>query len=254
MQDPGALPVAKTWFEIGPVDEYGVRRVQEPHANGGSIWLVEGTKRCLLVDTGIGVAPLKGVLETVTTKPIIAFASVGYYDHAGGLHQFDERLIHQEDAWRIRAPNRQSSVIEFYFDAALRAIPSQDFDPASYDMIACEPTRTLNDGDRIDLGDRYFDVLHLPGITNGTSGLFEPNTGVLFTGEAFVWNGTDVYDGEPATRSEDANRDAFCRSIQRLKKLPASAVYPGHGGRQDGHAMRQRIASYLTELSDGAGE
>ncbi|MEM7242112.1 MAG: MBL fold metallo-hydrolase, partial [Pseudomonadota bacterium] len=225
-------------------DEFGIRRIRETHTKGGSIWLVEGEDKCLLVDTSIGVAPIRAFIETVTDKPIIAFASVGYYDHAGGLHQFDARLIHRNDADRMRHPNNESSVIAFYFGAALRALPHADFDPDNYAMIGCEPTRLLSDGDVIDLGDRKFEVLHLPGITDGTCGLFERETGVLFTGEALVWDDGVVYDGEPADRSADADHDAFLRSIKRLGGLPASAVYPGHGPRQTPGVMKDVIASY----------
>ncbi|MEM9106898.1 MAG: MBL fold metallo-hydrolase [Pseudomonadota bacterium] len=244
------LPVREDWFRIDPIDEFGIRRVREHYAKGGSIWFVEGRDRCLLVDTGIGVAAIREFIETVTSKPIIAFASVGYYDHAGGLHQFDERLIHSNDAHRMRFPNRQNSVVEFYFDNTLKALPNADFDPASYEMHACEPTRLLDDGDTVDLGDRTFEVIHLPGITQGTCGLFERATGILFTGEAFVWDDRHVYDGEPADRSDDADHAAFCASIRRLRELPAVAVYPGHNERQDSDAMRQAITSYLSRHCD----
>lgn len=204
-----ALPIEEDWFVIEPIDEFGVRRIGEPHVEdygGGSIWLVEGSERCLLVETGVGVAPLRQFLETVTfKKPIIAFASVGYYDHAGGLHQFDERLIHCEDAWRVNRPDRHNTVAVYYFNTAFTKRPYDTFDSATYVMPASEPTRLLDAGDTIDLGDRTFDVLHLPGVTAGASGLFEHDTGLLFTGEAFVWSKRDVYDGEPADRSDDAD-------------------------------------------------
>ena len=241
-----ALPLAsEDWFQIDPADEYGVRRVRERYADGGSIWVVEGSDQSLLVDTSIGVAPLKEFLEAHISKPIVAFASVGYYDHAGGLHEFDERLIHEEDAWRVRNPDRKNTVLDFYFEHSLRALPNKYFVPESYEVTACEPTRLLKDGDLIDLGNRSFEVLHLPGITKGTCGLFEPETGVLFTGEALVWNGSDVYDGEPGDRSTDADLGSFCRSIRRLKDLRAAIVYPGHGERRDTAAMNKVIADYL---------
>ena len=249
-QSTQPLPVADTWFQIDPADEFGVRRVREPQASGGSIWFIEGRDACLLVDTSIGVGPIRAFLETVTDKPIIAFASVGYYDHAGGLHQFDARLIHEGDADRVQHPTRESSVIAFYFENALRALPQPGFDAATYEMTPCEPTRLLANGDTIDLGDRVFEVLHLPGVTKGTSGLFERASGVLFTGEAMVWNEGQVYSGEPADRSDDADLSAFCTSIKRLHDLPSVAVYPGHHARQSPEAMKEVISSFLRRTQD----
>ena len=105
-------------------------------------------------------------------------------------------------------------------------------------MPASTPTWLLEEGDRIDLGGRQFDVLHLPGITAGACGLFEQATGVFFSGEAFIWNDGYVYDGEPAEVSDDADREAFRASLTRLADLPATTVYPGHFDPTDVTAMR----------------
>ena len=246
------LPIAKDWFDIDPEDEHGVRRVREIHVHdsgGGNMWLVEGRDRCLMVDTGLGVAPLRKFIETITRKPIIAFASVGYYDHAGGLHQFQERLIHKADAHRISQPNRHNTVAQRYMDSAFTARPYQSFDPTTYVMPACEPTRLLAEGDSIELGNRVFEVLHLPGITAGTSALFERASGILFTGEALVFRNDYIYDGEPANTCNDADRSAFRNSINRLISLPASVVYPGHYIRSNVSAMRAIVVNYLQQTN-----
>jgi glyoxylase-like metal-dependent hydrolase (beta-lactamase superfamily II) len=242
-----ALPIVGDWFAIAAADEHGVRRIRERHVHeygGGSMWLVEGRDACLLVETGLGVAPLRAFVEGVTEKPVIAFASVGYYDHAGGLSQFDERLIHRADADRVRRPTRLNTAAH-YLRGAFSGYPWAGFDPETWVMPACEPTRLLDEGDTIDLGDRAFTVLHLPGVTAGASALLERRSGVLFSGEAFVWHGDHVYDGEPAEVSNDADRTAFRASLERLQDIEAAAVYPGHYGRSDTASMREAIAAYL---------
>lgn len=257
MSEHTELPVAQDWFAIEAADENGVRRVRETHVHeygGGSMWLVEGAERALLVETGIGVAPLRAFVETITDKPVIAFASMGYYDHAGGLHQFDERWIHANDAHRVEQPDRINTAAQWYLDGAFAALPHADFDPASHVMPASQPTRLLHDGDVIDLGDRQFRVCHLPGVTSGASALFEDEIGVLFTGETLVWDGDFVYDGEPVERTNDADREAFRTSMERLLALPATAVYPGHFGRGDLAAMRHAIQGYLTGVNVSKGE
>tara|TARA_Y100001934_G_scaffold175436_1_gene207768 strand:+ start:22787 stop:23575 length:789 start_codon:yes stop_codon:yes gene_type:complete len=257
MSTPDPLPVRTDWFAIEDADDNGVRRVRETHVHeygGGSMWLVEGSEKALLVETGVGVAPLRQFLETVTSKPIMAFASLGYYDHAGGLHQFDERLIHANDAHRIRQPNRYNTAAEWYFQGAFDAAPWEGFSLDDYVMPASEPTRLLADGDVIDLDDRQFRVHHLPGVTTGACALFEEATGVLFAGETLVWDGDYVYDGEVEERTDDADRPAFRDSMTRLLALPATAVYPGHFGRGDLGAMRHAIEGYLAGNSVRHGE
>ena len=238
------LPVADDWFAIEAADENGVRRVHETHVHeysGGSMWLVVGKERALLVETSVGVAPLRAFVETITNKPVIAFASLGYYDHAGGLHQFDERWIHANDAHRVEQPDHINTAAQRYLDGTFAALPHEGFAPTSHVMPTSKPTRLVNDGDVIDLGDRRFRVCHLPGVTSGTCALFEDETGVLFTGETLVWDGDYVYDGEPVERTDDADRKAFRASMERLLTLPATAVYPGHFGRGDLADMRRAI-------------
>lgn len=242
------LPVATNWFTIEPADEYGIHRIQEPNIleyGCGNMWLVQGSKYNLLVETGVGVASLRRFLESAIPGSIIAFSSVGYYDHAGGLNQFDVRMIHEADAYRVANPTHHNTVAKYYMREVFTALPHEGFDPTTYVMPPSEPTRLLADGDIIDLGDRTFEVLHLPGVTEGACALFENSTGILFTGEAFVWSETGVYDGEPESRSSDADRTAFRRSITRLFELPATMVYPGHRARKDAETMRAVIAKYL---------
>jgi glyoxylase-like metal-dependent hydrolase (beta-lactamase superfamily II) len=45
------------------------------------------------------------------------------------------------------------------------------------------PTRVVEEGDVIDLGDRTLTVLHLPGHTPGEIGLWEEATRTLFAGD-----------------------------------------------------------------------
>jgi len=252
------LPVQESgWFTIDEADRHGIRRIREVPVHeygGGTIWLVEGSEKALLVETGVGVAPLRAFVESVTTKPVIAFASMGYYDHAGGLHQFDERLIHGNDAHRVENPTRHNTAATWYMAGAFDAAPYEGFDPAIHVMPASSPTRRLADGDVIDLGDRQFRVCHLPGVTSGACALFEDATGVLFTGETLVWDGDFVYDGEPPERTDDADRDAFRRSMERLLALPATAVYPAHFGRGDLSEMRSAIEGYLAGRNAAEGE
>ena len=68
------------------------------------------------------------------------------------------------------------------------AVPCAGYDPDSYLCEGVEPTRLIGEGEVIDLGDRRFAVLHLPGYSPGGLGLWEAETGVLFTGDT-------LYDG-----------------------------------------------------------
>src|SRR4029078_11069566 len=68
--------------------------------------------------------------------------------------------------------------------ALLTALPAPDFSVEGYRPASAPLTGTLDEGDVVDLGDRAFEVLHLPGHSPGSIGLYEARTKVLFSGVA----------------------------------------------------------------------
>ncbi len=106
-------------------------------------------------------------------------------------------------------------------------------------MQGAAPTRLVEDGDEIDLGDRRIAVLHVPGMSPGSLGLWDQGTGSLFTGDT-------MYD-DPEDRGLDpSDRSAFADSLNRLRGLPVSHVYGGHFGRIDRARMLEIIDGYFT--------
>src|SRR5204863_9033624 len=81
------------------------------------------------------------------------------------------------------------------------------------------PTRLVEAGDVVDLGDRELRVVHLPGHTPGSIGLIEERTGLLFTGDT-------AYVDDPLMADDD---EAFRHSLESLRTIPVSTVFAGHG-------------------------
>ncbi|MEJ0007003.1 MAG: MBL fold metallo-hydrolase [Steroidobacteraceae bacterium] len=87
---------------------------------------------------------------------------------------------------------------------------------------AAPATRLVDEGDVIDLGDRVFEVLHLPGHSPGSIGLLESRTGTLFSGDA-------IYDGPLLDDIPGSDIAAYIRTMRRLLTLSVTVVL-GHGG------------------------
>lgn len=240
------LPIADDWYDSEYLGD-GITWIDEHACRvAGNIWLLSGAEADLVIDTGTGLGNVRGMVESLTERPLLAATTVGYFDHAGGLHQFDERLIHKLDAERISHPTPRNTVSDKYLTAdRFRALPHPGFDCQNYLMGACEPTRLLDDGDVIDLGERKLAVIHLPGVTDGSIGLLEKTTGAFFVGDSLLDN-PKPYDGEPAEYSDDADRVAFRNSYERLLELDIANVYPGHGSPFDRARMHRIITDYLT--------
>jgi glyoxylase-like metal-dependent hydrolase (beta-lactamase superfamily II) len=90
----------------------------------------------------------------------------------------------------------------------------------------------------IDLGDRAFEVLHLPGHSPGSIGLWEQATGTLFSGDA-------IYDGALLDELPESDIVAYIRTMRRLRELPVSVVHAGHEPSFGRARLHELIDSYL---------
>lgn len=103
----------------------------------------------------------------------------------------------------------------------LTALPTADYDMRSFTIRPARVTRIVDEGDIIDLGDRAFEVLHLPGHSPGSIGLWEARTEILFSGDA-------VYDGPLVDNLHHSNVADYARTMLRLRELPARIIHAGH--------------------------
>lgn len=241
------------WFTAND-EGGGVLRLWEPHARGlirSNAYLVDGGARALLVDAGCGVAPIRPYLPATRAEPL-AVATHGHFDHVGGLHEFAARMIHEAEAAGAARPDPVATllparlpapILEMFGDAPpeclLKAVPAEDFDPAGYRGHAAAPTGVLRDGDVLDLGDRRLEVLHLPGHSPGSIGLYEPQTATLFSGDV-IYDGELVDEGLPGT-----DRTAYAASMRRIAALDLRVVYPGHGAPLTGERAHRIAEDYL---------
>jgi glyoxylase-like metal-dependent hydrolase (beta-lactamase superfamily II) len=96
-------------------------------------------------------------------------------------------------------------------------------------------TRLVDEGDFVDIGNRQFEVLHLPGHTPGSIGLWESHTGILFSGDA-------IYDGPLLDELDESDIGDYCQTMERLLELPVTVVHAGHDP-SFGRARLQQIAT-----------
>ena len=90
----------------------------------------------------------------------------------------------------------------------------------------------------IDLGNRAFEVLHLPGHSSGSIGLYDAKSGQFFSGDV-------VYDGELLDALEDSVIDDYLVSMERLLALETDEVRPGHYHSFDRRQLKRLVRSYI---------
>lgn len=246
------MRVAERWFEHQTVDE-GVVLITEPNVDQflrANLFLVRGRDRDMLVDSGLGLASLREELAGLFERPLVALATHRHFDHTGGLHEFDDVVVHRDDAAAVaNAEGFASLRIEDYPPeelsgyepppSLLTALPRKGFDLDSYAVAPVTPTRVVDEGDEIDLGDRRFEVLHLPGHTPGEIGLWEADTRTLFSGDCVYASGA-LLDELP-----ESDVPAYVRSMVRLRDLSVRIVHGGHEDSFGRERLRELIDEYV---------
>ncbi|HJT13802.1 MAG TPA: MBL fold metallo-hydrolase [Dongiaceae bacterium] len=242
--------MADRWFAFQRIDD-DITLIWEPHVVPlirCNIWHVRGRDRDLLIDTGLGMASLKEAARDLFAKTLTAVATHVHYDHVGGFHEFDDRIIHRAEAAKAAAGNAASLYGGGKEDALLEsiraagydvppqlftAVPSAEYDPLAYQVMPAAASRVVDEGDVIDVGDRRFEVLHLPGHSPGSIGLWEAKSGILFSGDA-------IYDGPLLDELPGSDIPTYVATMKRLRDLPVSVVHAGHDpsfGRARLHAL-----------------
>ena len=255
------LQISQRWFDFEHLAD-GVTRIWEPHVirvMRCNIWHVQGRDRDLLIDTGMGVASLTQAAAEIFSKELTAVATHTHLDHIGSLHEFPVRLAHPAEAARLAVASDNFSMLREdhareYIDGLLRAgydvgpsfvtaLPRPDFDLRSYQCPPAPATRLVREGDILDLGNRTFEVLHVPGHSPGSIGLWEAETGTFFSGDA-------IYDGPLLDELPGSDIAAYVNTMQRLEALPARIVHAGHDPSFDGTRLRQLAREYLRRRSN----
>jgi glyoxylase-like metal-dependent hydrolase (beta-lactamase superfamily II) len=251
MSRPSAVP---PWFNLDRLDD-GVSLIREMRVAPllkCNIWHIRGRDRDLLVDTGNGIYSLVTAYPDMFERPLTVVLTHTHRDHMGGAHEFERVCVHHSEAvWAEKARDQlpldtdlwpedlQSWFLERGYDCS-NGLVEGPIDPSRL-MQAMAPAKfveKLSEGDVIDIGNRAFEVLHLPGHSPGCIGLWDKKNGMLLSGDA-------VYDGPLLDNLEESNKADYATTMKRLSRIPAEKVLPGHGEILDGQRMRQLCDLWL---------
>ncbi|MBN3761775.1 MBL fold metallo-hydrolase [Burkholderia sp. Ac-20365] len=215
---------AEDWYAVQSFDA-GVTLISERFIDPFyrcNIWHVRGRDHDLLIDSGMGVVSLKASIPWLAERPVTAVASHCHFDHIGNHHEFDQRVCHCAEAHVLAQPDpRETLADRFAVVEMFSALPPGGYAQQAYRVQPAPATRVVEHGDVIDLGDRQFQVLHVPGHSPGSIALWEAQTGVLFSGDC-------VYDGPLIDDAFRSSVDDYCESMERLRELPVRVVHGGH--------------------------
>ncbi len=248
-----AIKTARPWFDATRGAD-GITLIVEPYVDPlirCNIWHVRGRDRDLLIDTGLGLASVRRLVSELAERQPWAVATHTHFDHVGGIHEFETRLVHRAEADALAEPADASihvddfplSVKALLADSRpgaelVTAYPFEGFDSSSFRILPAAATRILDEGDVIELGGLDFEVLHLPGHSPGSIGLWDADSGTLFAGDA-------IYDGELLEGLPGSEAQAYTTTMERLRSLPVRVVHGGHCKSFGRERMIKIIDSFL---------
>ncbi len=161
---------------------------------GVRFFLLTGTEKALLIDSGMTVQNAKEIAESLTSLPVSLLNTHADRDHTGSNEEFETFYMHPAEEPVYRRSGKAGTIL---------------------------PVR---EGDIIDLGERELKIIELPGHTPGSIALLDAAGRVLISGDPIQRHGRIFMFGP--------HRDmrAYIRSLEQLEKRKAEfdEIWPSH--------------------------
>ncbi len=235
------------WFDVYRVEDGVYAFVEAKQFQEAISYLIAGTTRAVMFDTGIGLVPIRPVVERLTALPVDVVNSHTHYDHVGGNAEFDRILAVSTPYTEANQAGFPHSELEGEVaPTSFCSGPPSGADTAAFHTRPWRPTRTIADGDRLDLGGRALEVLHVPGHTPDALALLDRDRGLLFTGDSY-------YDGTIWLFVPETDYDAYDRSMTRLVALAPALrrLLPAHAAISADPANLERALEAFRRVRKG---
>jgi glyoxylase-like metal-dependent hydrolase (beta-lactamase superfamily II) len=233
----------------------GIHRVTHPlpfaldHVH---CYAVAGADGWTLIDTGLGPGGeerWRAALEQLGRPPVRSIVLTHYHpDHVGasaalvrltGAAEVLQGRIDADVARSMYTDPRDLAALGRFLGE--HGMPAASIETSLYHerellVPPAVPTRVLEEGDVVVLGDDEFAVLLLPGHADGHIALYEERSGTLFAGDTILQEITPNVSTWHHTQPDPLAR--YLATLERIADLGPAVVYPGHFGPIAGAAGR----------------
>jgi glyoxylase-like metal-dependent hydrolase (beta-lactamase superfamily II) len=238
------------WFEVYRLQPDVLAILESGQFEEVISYLLLGTERALLFDTGLGIGDIQAVVAGLTELPVVVLNSHSHYDHIGGNHQFDWIFGPDQPYTRGRTNGLDHEVVKEAVAPGWiwKPLPS-GFDPAQFATRGYVIDEFVTEGSVIDLGDRSLEVLLTPGHAPDSLCLLDRQRGLLFTGDTF-------YPAPLYTHIDGSDFDAYRASAHRLAGLAPLVRFllPGHNVGRVGSEYLIRMATAFDAVAGGEAD
>jgi hydroxyacylglutathione hydrolase len=180
----------------------GMWRIQDfgGYIGNEDMYLIEGEKRALLFDTGMGKGDLAAYIKKLTKLPVDVAITHGNRDHFLQVDQFPEATVYLSDLDVTRLPPE----------------------------LVTPKYKWIKSGDVIDIGaGRKYEVIPVPGHSLGCVLFVDFANKIAITGDG-ISSGSMVYMFAPTCAALDQYLDGLKKAEERLKGLDGLTLLVGH--------------------------
>lgn len=182
-------------------------------------------EKVALVDAGMPDSPTEAIfpyLKELGKEPSevsYILLTHGHFDHCAGIQAVlrvseAKVAVHEADKPFIEDPGLIDRELHTRFPSSFPKDAKPAFEPIEVDV-------TLRDGDKVSLGDRELEVLHIPGHSPGSTCLIDRRRGVYISGDSVQGRG----ENRPLLFHSTA---AYTDSMKRLSSEPMRYLLLGH--------------------------
>ena len=159
--------------------------------HGVRFFLLTGTEKALLIDSGMQVHNAKEIAESLTDLPLSLLNTHADMDHTGSNEEFEEFYMHPAEKENYQKSGTIIPVME---------------------------------GDEIDLGGRLLRIIHLPGHTAGSIAVLDVTNRVLISGDPVQEHGRIFMFGQRR------NMNDYVKSLEKLNQMTDQfdELWPSH--------------------------
>ena len=231
------------WFTIEQIDDNTFTISENKHWEETHCYLLCGSEKAILIDTGLGVDNIKSVIDKLTVLPIEVLTTHAHWDHIGGHRYFDNISIHEaEKSWLSEKFPLPLNTVKNNLLREPCNLPL-DFSADNFQIYKVFPQRILHDHDKIDIGNRCIEVIHTPGHSPGHCCFYETDRQYLFSGDLIYKGCLDAF--YPTT-----DPILFADSVDKIRILKVNRLFPGHHNLDISVALIDKIHSAFTKLKE----
>ena len=160
---------------------------------GVRFFLLTGSERALLIDSGMNVHNARDIASEMTTLPLSLLNTHADPDHIGSNAQFDEFYMSPAEEANLRAHGNSGRIVP------------------------------VGSGTMLDLGDRPLEIIDLPGHTPGSIAVLDKNARVLISGDP-------IQDGSIFMFGPFRNMELYIQNLESLTERIGDfdEIWPSH--------------------------